>query len=268
MHLVNFTHCRTGVLFLALTAAVPLLSHGQTFVDTFDDGNDEDWQHYDPLGTGSYTFPGGNTYEITAGAPANPALGAARAGSIFQPAVGHDFTVEVDLLGWLAGMPQTFGLVARINQPGLGSTTGYLLSYNPGTSAGREKNALRIQRLDNETPFDLALDDLPADLDPQQGYRMTFSGTGGQLSGSVAALDDLGTALGSVAVTDTTYATGRFGLLVADTNAFDLQDASATFDNFEVTIVPEPSRSGVLMGLVSVALAVAIRRRPRQKTTD
>ena len=268
MHLVKFSHWRTGVLFLALTAAVPLLSHGQTFVDRFDNGSDQDWEHYNPLDTGSYTFPGGNTYEITAGAPDSGFFGAARAGSIFQPAVGHDFTVKVDLLGWLAGMPQTFGLVARINEPGLGSTTGYLLSYNPGTSAGREQNALRIQRLDNEAPVDLALDDLPEDLDPEQGYRMTFSGTGGQLSGSVAALDDLGTTLGSVTATDTTYATGRFGLLVADTNAFDLQNASATFDNFEVTIVPEPSRSGVLMGLMAVALAVASRRRPRPTHHD
>jgi MYXO-CTERM domain-containing protein len=268
MHLVNSSHCRTGVVLLALAAAIPLLSHGQIFVDPFDDGNDEGWEHYDPLGTGVYSFPGGNSYEITAEAPDNADRGAARAGSIFQPAVAEDFTMTVDLLDWRAGIPQTFGVVARINHPGLGTTTGYMLSYNPGTSAGREKNALRIQRLENETPTDLALDDLPEDLDPQQGYRMTFSGIGGQLSGSVAALDNLGTALGSVAVTDTTYPSGRFGLLVADTNAFDLQTASATFDNFEVAIVPEPARSGVLMGLAAVALAVARRRRPRQKTHD
>lgn len=223
---------------------------GQVFVDDFDGLNDDSWTHYNPLGGGSFEFPDG-AYKLSTTAPANASYGPARVGSTASGVTIPDFRVSVDLLDWDDTLPQTFGIIARTNDIGPGTSTGYLFSYSPGASAGRSHTALAIERLDNEQIADGgAVFYLPGgDLTPGTGYRMVFTGIGDQFSGRIYALSDLDSALGSVSFTDDTYQTGGFGLLVADSNTSDLQGATATFDNFSVTAVPEPADAAWFAGL-------------------
>lgn len=250
-----------GALVL-LTSLLSPLSAGATVVyfDNFNDGNDDGWTRYNPLGGGSYQFPGGDSYQISSTAPANPNFGPARAGSIVDGVTASDFIVSVDLLDWDPSLPQTFGIVARVSEVGLGTTNGYLFSYSPGASAGRSNTALAVERLTGEQIVPGGSRDfLSGDLPPQGGYRMVFSGSGSQLTGALYALSDLDTALGSATLNDATYASGGFGLLVADSNVFDLQGATATFDNFRVETIPEPPTLILLLSAMTFALAARVR---------
>src|ERR1041384_1192367 len=78
---------------------------------------------------GTWTFPGGNTYRIQAAASPNPgALGPARAASLL-PNVYSNFYVAVDVIDWYDTIRQAFGILARLGSVGLGTTTGYVLTY-------------------------------------------------------------------------------------------------------------------------------------------
>src|SRR6266850_2666764 len=59
---------------------------GTAQFDDFNDGNDTiplpPWIRYDPIGSGTWSFPGGNTYRIQSAPSSNPALGQGRAGRV------------------------------------------------------------------------------------------------------------------------------------------------------------------------------------------
>ncbi len=260
----NNTLLPTAAMAFVLSFISAVNCFGQTFTDNFDDSNDDGWAHYDPLGGGSFTFPGG-AYQISTTPPANADFGAARVGSILSGVTTADFHVSVDLVNWDETLPETFGIIARANDVGLGTTTGYLFTYSPGASAGRSHTALAIERLDGEqVAAGGSYYYLPeGDLVPDAGYRMVFLGIGDQFYGSIYALSDLDTPIGTVNYTDDTYSSGGFGLLVADSNAFDLQGATATFDNYSLTVVPEPANVALFVALAGVVFAIS-RGRYRQ----
>lgn len=244
-------------------------SKGQEVSENFDDLNDDNWTRYDPLGGGSFEFPDG-AYELSTTAPENADYGPGRVGSILTGVATTDFRVTVDLLDWDATLPQTFGIIARANDVGLGTSTGYLFSYSPGASAGRSQTALAIERLDDEA---IAVGGertfLEGDLSTEAGYRMVFTGVGNQLSGSIYTLSNLNSALSSVTYTDDTYQSGGFGLIVTDSNTFDLQGATATFDNFSVTAIPEPANAVLLAGILGAGVLLFLRdRRERTDKSD
>ena len=126
-------------LSLAATAALPI-------IDDFNDGDSAGWTEHDPLQTASggalgpfatFSFPGGNSYRIEAAASFNPgAAGPGRAFSLRQGEVLGDTVVAVDVLAWNDAVPQVFGPLARIAQPGLGTTDGYAFVYGPQSSSG------------------------------------------------------------------------------------------------------------------------------------
>ncbi|WP_234572420.1 T9SS type A sorting domain-containing protein [Rhodohalobacter sp. 614A] len=203
--------------------------------DNFDDGNDAGWDQYDPLGNGNFAFPSG-AYELSTTAPPVADYGPARVGSTLSGITASNFRISVDLVDWDADLPQTFGIIARVNNIGLGTTDGYLFSYSP--KASRSNTALAIEKVENESS--VPNDDrvfLAEDLDPEAGYRMVFTGIGNQLTGSIYSLDDLNTPLGTVTFTDNSYQSGGVGLFVGDSNTSDLQGATATFDNFSAEIL-------------------------------
>ena len=239
---------------LLLVCLIASGGYAATVVDDFNDGNDQGWTHYDPLAAfgaaGSYTVSGG-TYRLQAPpSPNQAALGPGRAGSLRLDTGFDDFFVSVDLVNWVDTADQAFGLLARIQEPGLGTTDGYGFLYVP---ADRD---FEIERFDNEAN-DIIGPIIGFTLDPARDYRMTFSGTADMLTGEVFDLADLATPLVTVVAFDVTYSTGVTGLLVADASSGGVS-SDATFDNFFA--VPEPGNLLLLLaGLCCLARRALLR---------
>lgn len=259
------------LLALALLVAAQAAS-AQTVVDDFNDNNSTGWTEVSPLAgynaAGTFTASGG-TYRIQA--PPSPdleQLGPARAGAILNDFTTTDFfKVTVDLLTW-DNQPEThqsIGIVARVSNVGLGTTSGYFFHYDPHGSNGNAK--IWIELITEEQPFSLGLMEVTTPLDPTFDYRLEFTGVGSSLVGSVYLLSNLSTPLYTVSATDSTYTSGSVGLLVADQGALTIgnQSADATFDNFTATAVPEPATYAAMLGVAALG-AAAIARRKRRST--
>jgi hypothetical protein len=258
---------------LAGLAAIAVLCSAATacadiFAD-FNQGNDAGFTHYDPLapfGSGTtYTFPvlgpGNDGYRLTSNPSADPGnLGVARVGSLRLDQSFADFRISVDLVTWDPTLHQGFGVAARASQIGLGTSNAYYLFYNPGT--GFAQAELDMNRIDGEQPSVVVGVNLNR-LDPKAGYRLVFTGIGSTLTGQIFALSNLNNPLATVTLKDSTYKTGFTGILatglIGDVNT----PVDATFDNFGVQSVPEPTSMALfLIGLaLPVAGAWARRRR-------
>lgn len=238
-----------------------------TWTLDFNNDNDDAWLSYNLVGSATFTFSSG-AYRIEVEPPNTADFGPGRAGILLNDVTVTNFTISVDVVNWAAELPQSFGIVARVNNLGLGETNGYFFSYSPGESAGRSHHGeLEIARFDNEIRQTDALASLglEEDLNPAVGYRFVFSGVGSLLTGSVYALTNLDTALATVYFEDDTYLTGGVGLLVTDSSAHSLGlgPADATFDNFSVSTIPEPSTYALMFGGAALGFVVCRRRFPR-----
>jgi hypothetical protein len=213
--------------------------------DNFNDGNDTTplpaWARYNPIGTGSYSFPGGNKYRIQSAASPDPGTyGQGRAGS-FAPGNYTNFYVAADLVDFDDTVRQVFGVAARIQNPGPGTTGGYLFSWEPGsgTLPGTSNGDLDITILINEVPVD-QIENEPSGLHLEKGksYRFAFMGTGFDFVAEVYELPNTTTPIKRLTATDPSslYASGQVGLIVANNNEpyYD-GPADATFDNFLAT---------------------------------
>jgi hypothetical protein len=222
----------------------------------FNAGTDTGLTRYNPLspfGVGaSYSFPGGDTYRINvpSSSPFTGSVGPGRAGA-FSPVTQADFTVSVDLVGWNDALSQGFGPVARIQQPGLGTTDAYSFAYITSTDVAI------IGRYDNEVGT--ALNGASITLDPALDYRMVFTGIGSTLTGSIFSLSDLSTPLVTVSTTDATYASGFSGVLVATTVNVPAGSSDVTFDN--LSAVPEPGEFAAVAGALLGGFALWRRQR-------
>jgi hypothetical protein len=212
-------------LLTATFASLLLTAPAGAQSDDFNDLNDTGWTRYKPLAdigaaTASYTFTGG-VYRIASTESQVGAAGPARAGAI-RPEIYGTFCVMVDLVNWNPAEDASFGVLARISSPGLGTTNGYSFTFQG------QDNDVQISRIDGEAPTSLS--GSPAvTLTVGGDYRMVFFGIGGQLEGRIydmaAPLVPLVVATG----TDATYAGGTCGLVVfSDSNTA----TSATFDNY------------------------------------
>lgn len=224
-------------LFLNYLLFVPT-DVGLTYFDPFEDGNDTApapaWVRYNPIGVGSWSFPGGNTYRIQSGPSPDPAnFGQGRAGSL-KPGSFSDFYISADVVSWNDTVKQVFGVLARIQTPGPGTTTGYMFSYDRGNPASSTAGDVDIIRLDGEVPTSLPTTGADSiHLDPTKQYRFTFEGHGGNFKGQVYQLPDTATPVVSVTATDPNYVSGNSGLVVANNNSPTYDGpADATFDNF------------------------------------
>jgi hypothetical protein len=234
------------VIVMDYLLLVPTSDNPSVAWDNFNDGNDTDnpvWTHYNPIGVGSFSFPNGNTYRIQAAASPDPGgIGQARAGS-YLPGSYTDFCVMADIVNWDDTRHQIMGVMARIADPGPGTTTGYLFTHDRGDPANAGGD-MDIVRLDGEAPDSLPT--LPSGGDslhmiPGLSYRLVFTGSGDQFRGRVYELPNVTTPVVDITASDATYASGMSGLLVADNTSptFD-QPADATFDNFlTATAAPE-----------------------------
>src|SRR5690349_763526 len=122
--------------FLLLVVAVPAFLKAQ-IVDDFNDGNDNGWTRYDPIGTvlpglATFSFPNGGYRIQTAASPAPGQVGPGRAGSFRMETSYTDFYITVDILNFDTNVNQAFGILARVTDIGLGTSDGYAMTWNSG----------------------------------------------------------------------------------------------------------------------------------------
>lgn len=221
---------------LAVGVLCLTVSTGSAFAqsDDFNDGNDAGWSHYSPLsafGAGAvYTFPTGG-YRVAA--PASPApeqLGPQRAGSLRAGTVYTRARVEADIEGWNNEINQSLGVIARVGNLGLGTTTGYTYNYN--TVSGFHQLNLVVnespQRQVNESPFK---------VDHTQRYRLVFTLVGTQLLGQMFSTTNSTVPLHSVVGTDDTHSEGTTGVFAFALSAGGPIDAR--FDNYVAAVPPK-----------------------------
>ncbi len=237
---------------LALAAG---LSHATAQSFDFNSGTDAGLTEYSPLtgfgAGGQFTYPGGDTYRIQApSSPAPGVVGPARAGSYLATSFSQ-FTESVDLVGWNNSLGQGFGLIGRIQNPGLGTADGYGLLVFPS-------GVIAINRFDNEQAT--ALTGAGVALNPADSYRLVFNGNGSTLTGSIYDLSNLSTPLATISTVDSHYLSGFGGMLAAASLSTPSSAADATFDNFAISAVPEPASYGLAAGLALLG-AAAWRRR-------
>ncbi len=214
-------------------------SIGQPYLlDDFNDGDDANplpaWSRYDPIGTGTFSFPGGTSYRFQSAPSPDPGTyGQGRAGSL-RPGNFSNFYVSTDLVNWEDNVHQLLGVLARITTPGPGTTGGYLFSYDRGDMIV-DQGDMDIVRLDGEVGTTLSSPESDKiHFEPGRQYRLVFMGTGGQLRGQVFELPDTLTPKLELTATDDTYPNGASGLVAANNaeeSGFD-GPADATFDNF------------------------------------
>jgi hypothetical protein len=148
---------RTGLAATSVAASAALLfAGGLVFqaagqADDFNDGNDTSpapaWSRYNPLGGGTWSFPGGNSYRIEAAASPDPGNhGPGRSASI-RPVTYTNFYVAVDIVNWDDSLHQVAGVMARIGNVGPGTTTGYLFSHDRGNPLSSTAGDMDIVRL-------------------------------------------------------------------------------------------------------------------------
>jgi hypothetical protein len=233
-------------------------SNGPTIFDNFNDGNDTEdaaWEHYDPIGgltapPASFTFPSGH-YRILSPTPLAPDAGPARAGSFLRNAAYNEFYISADLIDFDDTVRQAFGIAARINTPGLGTTDGYLFSWEPGSGIlpGVSNGDLDISRLVDETPIG-QIETAPSGLHLTKGksYRFVFMGSGNTFEGQVYELPDMSNPLIRLPATDPDdlYPSGQVGLISASQGSFTIP-GDATWDNFLATTA-EPRLSVSVSG--------------------
>lgn len=262
-------------LFLNYVLFVPT-DVGITYFDPFQDGDDTNpapaWNRYNPIGVGSFSFPGGNTYRIQSGPSPDPGtFGQGRAGSI-KPGSFADFYVSVDVVSWNDTIKQVFGVLARVQNPGPGTTTGYMFSYDRGNVASSTAGDMDIIRLDGELPTVLpnltGTDSIH--FDPTKQYRIVFMGSGGNFTGQVYQLPDTSNPLVNITATDANYPSGSSGLVVANNNSPTYDGgADATFDNF-LSTTAEPrlqfSSSGGNINLTWPSIPFTLQSSPSLTT--
>ncbi len=232
-------------LLLIVTATALAFHSAAGLNDNFDDGNDDGWEVFDPLGSAGIaapakiTFPDG-AYRIEGNVPAVQDGGPARVFTFLQDEELTDFYIAADLVDWNDDVDQAVGLIGRAGNVGLGQTTAYVCNYDPNQTGSNPGGQFQINYVENEdAPPDSTMAAANLELIADHSYRMIFFGKGGTLT---AALYDLLDLTRPVALIQTEegdprgelYDSGFVGLFnfSRSGNLDDTGVADATFDNF------------------------------------
>ncbi|MBI3849212.1 MAG: hypothetical protein HY298_02815 [Verrucomicrobia bacterium] len=238
-----------GLLLLCLGLPSPLL--GQLAItDDFNDGDDLGWTRYTPAAAppfnavATFSFPadgvGGKAYEMFGGPPADVTAGPTRLGAFRNDSTYTDFFSSMDILTFDDKLLASICFMGgRINAPGLGTTSGYLVGT--GVAGGDAQTALAITLGESEImltlldPFTGGIALLPA-LQPAKKYRMVFTGSGSDLRAALYDRTDLLEPLARIAALDSTIPSGISG--VGAFNASDSGSTDWTWDNYYSTAAP------------------------------
>jgi hypothetical protein len=230
-----------------------------SFADDFNDGNDTSpappWIHEDPIAEAgipsacypgaTYTFPSGG-YRLFSPLPCVNAAGSPRVSSLREESIWSDFYISVDVLNWDNTVRELFGIAARINTPGPGTTGGYLFTWEEGgaplpNSTGGDFDLLRIQGEGGTEAFQME-NNVPGQnsgmhLTNGLSYRFVYIAKGFNFEARVYQLPDTTTPVKRLLAIDTLsmFPNGYVGVIVADHPSDSPPHAcSATFDNFYV----------------------------------
>ena len=237
---------RLSYLVLALSAIlagsqIDLLAQS----DDFNDGNDTGWLRYDPfasagVGIAAWGFPdGGYRIRTTARSP-NSQLGPGRAGSL-RSEIYTNFYITVDIVNWDDTLPHAAGILARVQSPGLGTTTGYAFTWDRGNPASPTAGDVDISRITGEAPAGVTVNGADqVHLEPGKSYRFVFIGRATQLEGRVYELPDTETPRVRVIGDDPTYSFGVAGLVIYDNSTGGTNICDITFDNYFASVVEPP----------------------------
>jgi hypothetical protein len=214
--------------------------------DDFNDGNDAGWTRYDPFTSAGVSLArwsftnGGYRIRTTAPSPNAQQLGAGRAGSL-RSELYTNFYIAVDVVNWDDTLPHAAGILARVQTPGLGTTTGYAFTWDRGNPASPTAGDVDISKITGESPSGVVVtgaDQLH--IEPGKSYRFVFIGRGSQLEGRVYELPDIITPKVRVIGDDPAYTFGVGGLVIYDNSTGATNICDVTFDNFFATVVEPP----------------------------
>ncbi len=239
--------------YLVMFSCVLTASHLFAQSDNFDDNNDAGWTRYDPIGShpqipdqATFTLSNG-TYRIqTPPSPLPGTVGPARAGSLRTEVTYTDFFISVDIVDWDDTTDQSFGMLARIKEPGLGATDGYAMTFNIG---GSDFDITWFTNEDPNDPNGAAVTVTGEDnftMVKGRIYRFEFMGKGTTLTARAYELPNLTTPLVEITGTDEHYTSGFSGLLIYD-NSDGTGPTDVTFDNY-VALSYEPPRLSLETG--------------------
>lgn len=199
----------------------------QMVEDTFADGNDAGWQHYEPFGVlgvkGGFAVEDG-AYRVSHPPSPFPALAPAVVGALRDEVNWSDFDFEVDVSGWGTGarVSSAVLLAARSSRNADGTVNGYGLTFSPTATPELEATGLftlaglTIDVIQGSRPAgaSLSFGSLPT-LDPAKWYRLRFTGRGTLLTGEVR---ERGSAdiLAMVQARDSRRYAGGIGLVALD----------------------------------------------------
>jgi hypothetical protein len=248
-----------------LLALAPALVLAQS--DDFSHG-DSLWSRQDPIYQAypdagpqvTFSFPASGGYRIqTAPSPDPSNLYMGRGGSLRADVTyGDSFYVAADLLNWDDTTEQVASVMARVTNPGPGSTSGYLFGYTT-SSPGASQGQLGIYLVANE--FNAPLKTAGIRLYPTNSYRLVFFGQGSDLEGRVYQLPNTNTPLCSLSVVDGNWSSGVSGLAQADESASMDAATDVTYGHYYATdfcISDQPQNSFVLPGGTVTLSASAI----------
>ena len=258
------------VTLALLLSMIERSSDAATFSDDFNDGNDKGWEHQDPLsilgpsGTGTWLFPGGNTYQVKHPATPSSDFGTARASSFPMNVMSSsNFIISVDVVNFAnfsSPTPalQAFGLLVHGFDIGIGSSKGIAFLYeNLGPLAPvlsqPYSDHITITRVANEQLVyitgNLSTNDgakyngessaMVATLSPTAAHRFVFMGRENRYEGRVYRLPDLAKPVAICAATNSNanyqYSEGIVGITAFNyfgAGGLFTGPVDVTFDNF------------------------------------
>ena len=153
---------------------------------------------------------------------------------------------------WDPALQQTFGIFAGAKELGTGTLDGYALAYSTAGFLG-------IYSIQNEVWT--LLTSKPMQFDASQLYRISYTFAPGGIGGIVYPGGGPN-ASGGISYTGPVNSSGFVGLFVRSDGA---GAADATFDNFSIEPVPEPSTVALLSVASLLALVVGRRSSRRSK---
>jgi hypothetical protein len=248
-----------AVVLLAIAVTASHSAQGQQSFD-FNPPNDNinGWLKFDLSAAGlppaQITFPadgfGGKGVRVVVPAPPSSAAGPARA-IIYRTNEYYDFYASVDVVTFSkapadgSGLNQAFGILFRLGNIGLGTTTGYVMNYDPRQAAGA-RGQFQINRVTSEAAAGtIAAANITLEAD--RSYRMVATGVGTILTGQLYDLEDLTTPLVTIQADEGTYPNGVIALLAYFRGGSgDITNplrgfADVTWDNYYAASNPPPS---------------------------